>query len=198
MAGANRLCGSHVPEVLAFSIVPRNGTLLPVAGAGCGGVAALGRRDHDRAPRHSPPTEACLAVRVSVRHSVSNDHARGGANPKLKSSRDIQPITEFGANAARFIEQVLETGEPIILTQHGQQCCRLTRRRSVRIDNGRVGTPAQCVDGGIAGAAGKRSSHAAVARTLRIRLAKRGSSGRPSPRHARSRRSTASHSSRVY
>ena len=29
--------------------------------------------------------------------------------PKLKPSRDIQPVTEFRANAAQFIEQVQET-----------------------------------------------------------------------------------------
>lgn len=39
---------------------------------------------------------------------------------KLKPSRDIRPVTEFRANAAQFIEQVQQTGEPIILTQHGR------------------------------------------------------------------------------
>lgn len=39
---------------------------------------------------------------------------------KLKPSRDIRPVTEFRANAAQFIEQVQQTGEPIILTQHGK------------------------------------------------------------------------------
>lgn len=39
---------------------------------------------------------------------------------QLKPSRDIRPVTEFRANAAQFIEQVRETGEPIILTQHGK------------------------------------------------------------------------------
>ena len=37
--------------------------------------------------------------------------------PRLKPSRDIQPVTECRANAAQFIEQVRETGEPVILTQ---------------------------------------------------------------------------------
>ena len=45
--------------------------------------------------------------------------------PKLKPTRDIQPVTEFRANAAQFIEQVRETGEPVILTQHGRSAAVL-------------------------------------------------------------------------
>ena len=45
--------------------------------------------------------------------------------PRLKPSRDIQPVTEFRANAAQFIEQVRETGEPVILTQHGRSAAVL-------------------------------------------------------------------------
>ena len=40
--------------------------------------------------------------------------------PTLKPSRDIQPVTEFRANAAQVIEQVRETGAPVFLTQHGR------------------------------------------------------------------------------
>ena len=43
----------------------------------------------------------------------------------LKPSRDIQPVTEFRANAAQFIEQVQATGEPVILTQHGRSAAVL-------------------------------------------------------------------------
>jgi prevent-host-death family protein len=45
--------------------------------------------------------------------------------PKLKPSRAIQPVTEFRANAAQVIEQVQETGEPVILTQHGRSAAVL-------------------------------------------------------------------------
>ena len=45
--------------------------------------------------------------------------------PRLKPSRDVQPVTEFRANAAQFIEQVRTTGEPVILTQHGQSAAVL-------------------------------------------------------------------------
>jgi len=45
--------------------------------------------------------------------------------PKLKPSLDIQPVTEFRANAAQFIEQVLKTGEPLLLTQHGRSAAVL-------------------------------------------------------------------------
>lgn len=38
--------------------------------------------------------------------------------PKL--SRDIQPLSEFRANTAKFVRQVQETGRPLVLTQHGR------------------------------------------------------------------------------
>lgn len=92
--------------------------------------------------------------------------------PKLKPSRDIQPITEFRANTAQFIEQVRETGEPVILTQHGRSAAvlldvdayesmmdELALLRDVRMAEAQV-------------AAGKGLSHAAVAKKLRSHLAK--------------------------
>lgn len=39
---------------------------------------------------------------------------------RLKPTRDVQPVSEFRANAAKFIEQVRETRVPVILTQHGR------------------------------------------------------------------------------
>lgn len=87
--------------------------------------------------------------------------------PKLKPSRDIQPVTEFRANAAQFIEQVRETGEPVILTQHGRSAAvlldvdayeslmdELALLRDVRLAEEQV-------------AAGKGRSQAAVAKKLR-------------------------------
>lgn len=92
--------------------------------------------------------------------------------PKLRPSRDIQPVTEFRANAAQFIEQVRETGEPVILTQHGRSAAvlldvdayeslmdELALLRDVRMAEAQI-------------AAGKGLSHAAVAKKLRSRLAK--------------------------
>jgi antitoxin YefM len=38
--------------------------------------------------------------------------------PKL--SRDIQPLSEFRANTAKFLRHVRETGRPLVLTQHGR------------------------------------------------------------------------------
>ena len=38
--------------------------------------------------------------------------------PRL--SRDIQPLSEFRANTARFVRQVQETRRPLVLTQHGR------------------------------------------------------------------------------
>ncbi len=91
---------------------------------------------------------------------------------KLKPSRDIQPVTEFRANAAQFIDQVRETGEPMILTQHGRSAAvlldvesyesmmdELSLLRDVRVAERQV-------------SAGKSRSHAAVAKKLRERLAR--------------------------
>ena len=90
--------------------------------------------------------------------------------PKLKPSRDIQPVTEFRANAAQFIEQVQTTGQPVILTQHGRGAAvlldvesyeamvdELALLRDVRLAEEQV-------------VAGKTRSHAAVAKTLRAHL----------------------------
>jgi prevent-host-death family protein len=90
--------------------------------------------------------------------------------PSLKPSRDIQPVTEFRANAAQIIEQVQETGEPVILTQHGRSAAvlldvdsyermvdELALFRDVRLAEEQV-------------TAGKTRSQAAVAKALRARL----------------------------
>jgi prevent-host-death family protein len=92
--------------------------------------------------------------------------------PRLKPSRDIQPVTEFRANAAQFIEQVRETGEPVILTQHGRSAAvlldvdvyeslmdELALLRDVRMAEEQV-------------AAGKGLSPTTVAKRLRSRLAR--------------------------
>jgi len=91
---------------------------------------------------------------------------------KLKPSRDIQPVTEFRAKAAQFIEQVRETGEPVFLTQHGRSAAvlldvdayeslmdELALLRDVRTAEKQV-------------AAGKGLSHAAVGKKLRSRIAR--------------------------
>ncbi len=40
------------------------------------------------------------------------------SQPRL--SRDIQPLSEFRANTAKFVRHVQETGRPLVLTQHGR------------------------------------------------------------------------------
>lgn len=90
--------------------------------------------------------------------------------PRLKPTRDIQPVTEFRANAAQFIDQVRETGEPVFLTQHGRSAAvlldvdayealmdELALLRDVRIAEDQI-------------AADKGVTHAAVAKRLRARL----------------------------
>ena len=45
------------------------------------------------------------------------------ARPKLDT--DIRPVSEFRANAADLIEQVRESGRPLILTQRGHSAAVL-------------------------------------------------------------------------
>jgi len=89
---------------------------------------------------------------------------------KLKPSRDIQPVTEFRAKAAQFIEQVRENGAPMYLTQHGRSAAvlldveayeamveELELLRDVRLSQGQI-------------ASGKVSSHSVVMNRLRTRI----------------------------
>ncbi|NOX89548.1 MAG: type II toxin-antitoxin system Phd/YefM family antitoxin [Calditrichaeota bacterium] len=39
---------------------------------------------------------------------------------QINLENDIKPLSEFRANAARFVKQVKETKRPLILTQHGK------------------------------------------------------------------------------
>jgi antitoxin YefM len=38
----------------------------------------------------------------------------------FRFSRDIQPLSEFRANTAKFVRHVQATGRPLVLTQHGR------------------------------------------------------------------------------
>jgi prevent-host-death family protein len=92
--------------------------------------------------------------------------------PKLKPSRDIQPVTEFRANAAQVIEQVRETGAPVFLTQHGRGAAVLLDVESYEalVDELELLRDVRNAEAQVA--AGKGRSHAAVAKALRARLAK--------------------------
>jgi prevent-host-death family protein len=92
--------------------------------------------------------------------------------PRLKPSRDIQPVTEFRANAAQFIEQVQETGEPVILTQHGRSAAVLLNVESYEsmLDELALLRDVRVAEEQLA--AGKNASHPAVAKRLRARLAR--------------------------
>jgi len=92
--------------------------------------------------------------------------------PKLRPSRDIQPVTEFRANAAQFIEQVQATGEPVILTQHGRSAAVLLDVESYEsmIDELALLRDVRTAEEQVA--AGKGSTHAAVTKKLRARLAR--------------------------
>ena len=43
--------------------------------------------------------------------------------PRLTS--DVKPVSEFRANAAKFVQQVRETRRPLVLTQHGKSAAVL-------------------------------------------------------------------------
>ena len=92
--------------------------------------------------------------------------------PKLKPSRDIQPVTEFRANAAQVIEQVRETGAPVILTQHGRGAAVLldVEAYEAMVDELELLRDVRSAEAQVA--AGKGRSHAAVAKSLRARLLK--------------------------
>ena len=92
--------------------------------------------------------------------------------PKLKPPRDIQPVTEFRANAAQFIEQVRETGEPVILTQHGRSAAVLLDVESYETMLDELALLRDVREAEAQLAAGKERSHAAVAKKLRARLAR--------------------------
>lgn len=91
--------------------------------------------------------------------------------PRLKPSRDIQPVTEFRANAAQVIEQVRETGVPVILTQHGRSAAVLldVEAYEALVDELELLRDVRTAETEVA--AGKGLSHAAVVRKFRHRLA---------------------------
>lgn len=43
----------------------------------------------------------------------------------VKPTEDIQPLTTFRANVASFVDQVRQTGRPLVLTQHGKSAAVL-------------------------------------------------------------------------
>ena len=45
--------------------------------------------------------------------------------PTVKPTEDIQPLSAFRANVASFVDQVRETGRPLVLTQHGRSAAVL-------------------------------------------------------------------------
>lgn len=43
----------------------------------------------------------------------------------VKPTQDIQSLTAFRANVSSFVDQVRQTGRPLVLTQHGQSAAVL-------------------------------------------------------------------------
>ena len=116
---------------------------------------------------------ACMTADISVRYNVLHYvHKLRSRMSKLKPSRDIQPVTEFRANAAQFIEQVQATGEPLILTQHGRSAAVLLDVESYEgmLDELALLRDVRQAEQQVA--AGTTVTHAAVAKKLRARLAR--------------------------
>ncbi len=44
---------------------------------------------------------------------------------KSKLSSDVTPVSEFPANAAKFVQQVRETRRPLVLTENGKSAAVL-------------------------------------------------------------------------
>ena len=44
---------------------------------------------------------------------------------RLKLEEDVKPLSEFRANAAALLEQVHQTGRPLLITQHGKSAAVL-------------------------------------------------------------------------
>ena len=42
------------------------------------------------------------------------------AKSRVRPSSDIQPLSEFRANMAAYIDQVQDSGRPLVLTQNGR------------------------------------------------------------------------------
>lgn len=93
----------------------------------------------------------------------------GDSVQRLKPTRDIQPVSEFRANAAKFIDQVRETKQPVIITQHGRGAAVLVDIESFEelVDELRV---LRSLDRSQADeAAGRVMSHEAVMQDVRAR-----------------------------
>jgi len=90
----------------------------------------------------------------------------------LKPSRDIQPVTEFRAKAAQFIEQVRENRAPMYLTQHGRSAAVLLDVEAYEAMVEELELLRDVRSSEVQIAAGKVSSHSAVMNRLRKRLAR--------------------------
>lgn len=111
-----------------------------------------------------------LSVGENIGTLFRTNILNGAEMPKLKPTRDIQPVTEFRANAARFIEQVQETGEPVILTQHGRSAAVLLDVESYESMVEELELLRDVREAEKELAAGKGISHAAAAKELRAHL----------------------------
>jgi len=90
--------------------------------------------------------------------------------PFVKPTEDIQPLTAFRANVASFVDQVRETGRPLVLTQHGKSAAVLMSPPVYEALVEELETLRDILTAERELAAGKGIPHDVVVKTLRERL----------------------------
>jgi prevent-host-death family protein len=61
-----------------------------------------------------------MYVTAANRKRLPTTITQGEAMPNIRLDTDLQPVTEFRANAAALIAKVRESKRPVVLTQHGR------------------------------------------------------------------------------
>jgi antitoxin YefM len=65
--------------------------------------------------------------------------------PSIRLDKDVVPLSQFRANVALFVQQVRETGRPMLITQRGRGIVVLLDVREYEAMRGRI----QSADGAI-------------------------------------------------
>lgn len=89
---------------------------------------------------------------------------------RIRLTRDVRSVTEFRANASAFLDQVHETGRPVVLTQHGRSAAVLLGVEAYEglLDEVELLRDVRTAEAQVT--AGVTATHAAVAKRLRNKL----------------------------
>jgi len=83
--------------------------------------------------------------------------------PNIKVSKNIIPVSEFKAHAAKWLRHINETGEPLVLTQNGKAAAVLVAPESYDDANDRDRFVAAVREGLADADAGRTHPHDEVA-----------------------------------